>query len=288
MADRLDVFKLPRPEFEAACRAAASGEGSEWAAVWGGLARLRMPEGDQSLAPHLLRDGFWEPWVTLAVARLVKPGMRCWNIGANVGYYAALLSILVGPTGQVVAIEPCFTSLNCLEASVWGEHRHNGWGNVQTWMVAASDQNGEESLFVDSADLGAATLLTKAGQRLQRVQTMRLDTMRASTNKPIDLIFCDAEGVEDRIFLGSRTIIEDRPIVCLEFSPTKYASPRALLAFFRDVGYESYLIDGTGALVPFDLNVIIREMAWAQVVFLPESPPWSELAKDVPMRHYGS
>ncbi len=287
--DPLAIFKLPRPAFEAACQAAASGVGSEWATIFGGLARLKMPTGDMSVAPDLLRDGCWEPWVTLAVARLVKPKMRCWNIGANVGYYTALMALLTGPEGRVFAIEPNWDLIHLIEESAWGHgEKKPAWGHcVESWAVALCDRDGTTPFYVKGDDLGAGTLLFKPGATERRASSRRLDSAREECCRPIDFILCDAEGVEDRIFLGSKTIADERPIVCLEFSPTKYASPRALWAYFRDLGYASYLIDGTGALVPFDPEVLIREMAWAQLVMLPERGRWSDVAAEVEVRHYG-
>src|SRR5262245_8546714 len=47
---------------------------------------------DCGITPHLALNGYWESWITLAMARLVRPGWRCIDVGANVGYYALLLA----------------------------------------------------------------------------------------------------------------------------------------------------------------------------------------------------
>ena len=41
---------------------------------------------DSALTPHLALNGIWEPWITMAIARHVQPGMRCMDIGACYGY----------------------------------------------------------------------------------------------------------------------------------------------------------------------------------------------------------
>lgn len=44
-------------------------------------------------------------WIGLLARTDVQPGARVLQVGAGVGYYTAILSRLVGPTGQVVAYE---------------------------------------------------------------------------------------------------------------------------------------------------------------------------------------
>ena len=44
--------------------------------------RLYTLAHDSAITPHLALDGIWEPWVTMAIARYLKPGMRCLDIGA--------------------------------------------------------------------------------------------------------------------------------------------------------------------------------------------------------------
>jgi hypothetical protein len=58
---------------------------------------------DFMLAPRLVADGFWEAWVTLAVARYLQPGMWCVDVGANYGYYTLLMAAACGPEGRIVA-----------------------------------------------------------------------------------------------------------------------------------------------------------------------------------------
>ena len=61
---------------------------------------------DLMLGPRLVLDGFWESWVTLAVARHLRPGMWCVDVGANYGYYTLLMAAACGPEGRMVACEP--------------------------------------------------------------------------------------------------------------------------------------------------------------------------------------
>ena len=50
--------------------------------------------------------GIHETDVQSFIAKTVKPGMKVYNIGAHAGFFALILSRLVGPEGKVIAFEP--------------------------------------------------------------------------------------------------------------------------------------------------------------------------------------
>jgi len=55
---------------------------------------LYVDTRDRSIVPHLIMDGFWEMWVTQAIAQRMQPGWRCADFGSSYGYYPMLLSRL--------------------------------------------------------------------------------------------------------------------------------------------------------------------------------------------------
>ncbi len=75
---------------------------------------------DLTLTPHLALDGIWESWVTMAIARHLKPGMRCMDVGACYGYYSLLMADVVGPSGYVEAWEPIYEELVGINAALNG------------------------------------------------------------------------------------------------------------------------------------------------------------------------
>src|SRR5258708_30491234 len=48
---------------------------------------------------------YWEPTVQLALRDLCRPGMVCFDVGANAGALSLVMSRLVGPRGVVCAFE---------------------------------------------------------------------------------------------------------------------------------------------------------------------------------------
>src|ERR1700692_1299441 len=61
---------------------------------------------------HTYWRGVYEPELARALEQVVKPGMTCFDCGANAGYFTLLLSKLTGPTGKVYAFEPVAANAN--------------------------------------------------------------------------------------------------------------------------------------------------------------------------------
>ena len=72
-----------------------------------------------------------------------QPGDRCVDVGANVGVHTVRLARLVGPDGEVIAIEPDPDVVRRTQRNV----ALNGLANVRVISAAASDRAGEMRLY---------------------------------------------------------------------------------------------------------------------------------------------
>ena len=82
--------------------------------------------------------GIYENEKQRKFCQCVKTGGVVYDIGANVGFYTLLASVLVGETGRVVAFEPLLANLDYL-----GRHLAlNNIRNTQVIEAAVSDENG--------------------------------------------------------------------------------------------------------------------------------------------------
>lgn len=211
--------------FEQRCKTVFLGNDTSLTRVLGDLL-LYVHTRDVIIAPHLMMSGYWEFWVTQAIARHLRPGMVCADVGANVGYYSLLMAALVGPNGRVRSFEmqPNLCRLLRRSAEVNG-FRHT----VFVVEGAVSDTDHEVGIYVPASKdgfghFGNATLQSTKSHFVEdesanpgRVQARSLDTLFAEVPPP-DFIKVDVEGAEPLVWAGSRALrAKSNPVLCMEY-----------------------------------------------------------------------
>lgn len=138
-------------------------------------------------------------------ARLLRPGMTAYDIGANVGFYSLLSSRLVGPDGMVYAFEPVPRNLRYLREHV----RLDGAENVRVVECAVGESVGVLS-FDESHDPHTGRLAESGRLKVPVKNLDSLDT------RPPDLIKMDIEGAEGAALRGAvETLKSHRPTILL-------------------------------------------------------------------------
>jgi FkbM family methyltransferase len=206
---------------------------------------------DRGITPHLALNGFWEAWVTVALARLVQPGWRCVDVGANVGYFTVLIADAVGPDGRVAALEPNPAIAQWLELNVYV----NGFGRwVDIHRVAAADSDGSDvDLVVDATNPGVSTICAAAGRSGDAVAALTATVDRLTAAWPVvNLVKIDAEGAEPAIWNGMRRTLACNPdvVVLMEFTPSLYADPLGFLDEIEAAGFALRQVAADGNIVP--------------------------------------
>lgn len=154
--------------------------------------------------------GSYEMGKRLAFEREIKPGSTVYDIGANVGYFSLLASILVGESGKVFAFEPLPRNVEFLRKHI----SINKLSNIEVIEAAVSSQSGE-AFF----DLGASTamghLSDSGGLEIQMVSLD--DMVSAGEIKPPDYIKLDVEGAEYDALRGAEAVIDKfQPVLFLD------------------------------------------------------------------------
>ena len=193
---------------------------------------------DLGVTPRLCLDGYWESWITGAIARTVPDGGWCVDIGANHGYYTVIMADAVGRRGRVVAVEPNprLSALLALSVEV------NGF-TAQTTIVQKAATDGRSPcvrLVVPRRRGACATICREAtsADEVVDVQAVSLDELTAGWPR-VDLVKVDAEGAEDAIWRGMRRTIEHHPAIAivLEFVPSRYRDPAGFVREIQHAGF---------------------------------------------------
>jgi FkbM family methyltransferase len=203
---------------------------------------------DAGIVPHLCFSGCWESWITLAVARLIRPGWRCVDVGANHGYYTLLMADGAGPTGTVVAVEPNTKPAQLLPLTL----SVNGMGTwVEVVEKAASDTDGEQLELLIPAHFGLNARIAGRGEGVGaeavEVETTTVDRLTRSWPR-VDLIKIDVEGAEEAVWRGMQETLARNPdlIVILEVNADRYEDPRKFFSELERAGFPLRYINDDG------------------------------------------
>jgi FkbM family methyltransferase len=159
--------------------------------------------------------GTWEPEIVKAVTQVVHRGFVAIDVGAHLGYYALILSRIVGSNGRVIAFEPIPSNFRILSDNIGLNHCEN----IQAVNKAVSDRSGrfEGTLPTESILPSSFTLLKNEGATKICVETVSLDEFLKDWHQPIDFIEIDVEGAEGLVIEGARRTIEAyHPILLVE------------------------------------------------------------------------
>jgi FkbM family methyltransferase len=136
------------------------------------------------------------------------PGARVFDIGAHQGIVALLLANVVGPMGEVIAVEALPHNARVCEMNC----ALNGADNIRTVSAAISDRLGT----VDVArDLNAQVRHAESTTRTIRVPAVTIDELSRRHGSP-DVLFVDVEGYECHALHGAPETLERHPVCFIE------------------------------------------------------------------------
>jgi FkbM family methyltransferase len=214
---------------------------------------------DVGITPHLALNGFWESWITLAIARAVQPGWHCLDVGANHGYYTLVMADGAGASGAVIAIEPNPDPAARLAHTI----DVNGIGSTTRLVPhAASDAVGErvELFIAENRGMNASLGERAAGSRAVTVETTTVDELVSGWPRT-DLVKIDVEGAEESVWRGMSRTLDENPelLVILEVNSRRYADPAAFYEQIRAAGFALRYIDFDGEIRPITVDRLVEE-----------------------------
>jgi FkbM family methyltransferase len=226
---------------------------------WG--AKMLVDTYDSVLTPWLLLDGLWEANVTEWLQRTLRPGFVFVDVGANVGYFTLLGGRLVGPGGQVVAVEAHPRLAELLRRNVV----MNGiQGHVTTWQRAAWSEAKTLRFHLRGHYSSSSSVSTAGSDGLEYfyddeeavdVESVALDELLSGLPK-VDVMKIDVEGAEFHVFTGLERVLGVNPdlVVIFEWLPSQLraagSEPGALIDLLAGQGFKFRLIEKD--LAPID------------------------------------
>lgn len=210
------------------------------------------------VARHIYLTGGFELGCTNLLRAILRPGDAFVDVGANIGYFTLLASVLVGRNGEVIAVEPNPGARARLERNV----SLNRLTNVRVVEAALSDRAGELTLHLGPADNSGLSSfrVPRDSARSIAVAVRTLDSLVTLDARPRAIVKIDVEGAELQVLRGMReTLRRARPDLIVEISPQFLtelgSSVSELLDLLGAAGYTGYEI-GELALSPFDRETI--------------------------------
>jgi len=230
---------------------------------------LPLDARDTSLLPSLVARGYWEPSVTRALLRVLRPGQRVVEVGANVGWYSLLFASRVMPGGSVTAFEANPRAVTLLRRNLAA----NGFAAaVRVVPLAVSDGRARVTLHRLQRQQGSSSIYAFTPAELAtlddepsplEVEATSLDAFFGSDGAPPDLVKIDAEGAEPAILAGMRGILERAPRVqlILEFLPGNLAraghDAHAFLTSLVHLGFRLHTITPHGRFQPTSVDRVL-------------------------------
>ncbi len=212
-----------------------------------------MVDGNSQVGRMLFVTGRYEPAIAAVIREYLQPGDFFVDGGAHIGFFTVLASGQVGPSGMVMAFEPCDLNAGVLNTNI----RLNDCQNVRVRREALSDAPGQvEMSWPSGHDTGQATIRpTSATAWHSLVNTAALQDLLRERQQPVSLIKLDLEGAELRAIVGMREILAaDRPPLIVEITDSflrQYGGSAAeLYAFVSGLNYVAYNLLETEALQP--------------------------------------
>jgi FkbM family methyltransferase len=212
--------------------------------------RFWLLSGDQYVSPAMA-TGNYEEIETAFVRQHVTPGMSVLDVGANLGWFTAHLSLLVGAEGRVDAFEPRSDLLDLLTKTV----AENRLTNVTTHNFALGCQNtrGQVIWSVHDVNPGGTHLVSSDFVTADvMAQPVVVKTLDACISHRVDFIKLDVEGSELLVFQGAERILgKNRPLILVEINPSNLMRTSGVSApefgrFVEELHYCLYEIAANG------------------------------------------
>jgi FkbM family methyltransferase len=173
---------------------------------------LLLDPKDPGISTSLILNRTREQQLKYILEKEIKPGDTILDLGANIGYYVIMESLLTGPTGTVYALEPDPVNFSNLEKNI----RLNNAENIHAFQLGGSEKKGKVQFFIaEHSNLHTMIpYLYKSDEKSKFItgKSIEVEVVDISSfvegKKKIDLMRMDIEGYEVEVFSGLSNAIK--------------------------------------------------------------------------------
>jgi FkbM family methyltransferase len=198
--------------------------------------RLWFNTGDREMGV-VMASGQYEQRSVELLKRIIRPGMKCIDAGAHIGFYTCLMASLVGETGKVYAFEPMPSHFELLLKNIEENQLQQ---TVKAYNLACSDVHGDLKV----SKISNMFVVGQVGNAEQIImQGVCLDDLIEDT---IDLVKLDVEGHEPAVIRGMMSIMsKNKPILLSEINEywlrsCSHSSGAEYVGLLTSLGYDVF------------------------------------------------
>jgi FkbM family methyltransferase len=204
--------------------------------------RMILNLNDLGISRELALYGVHERNSTAYVKKIITPGMRILEVGANIGYYAMIESRLAGESGHLYAFEPSPFNIDLLRRNL----ELNNFRNYDIYPNAVGGKRGRAKFYVDSRS-NLSGFIKREGAEYAGVVDVEMVTLDDFLkDKKVDFIRMDVEGYEREILKGAENAFRSGILpkyffieVHSELLHKKSSSAEEIIRFMKGFGYEA-------------------------------------------------
>lgn len=176
------------------------------------------------------------------------------DIGANIGNHSLFFA---RHYEQVFSFEPNPRTYKLLE------YNASLASNIRCFCLGLSSRDGQATLNIDPANVGASSLTDRPGLRPSQHQVIELrtlDSIEEIQALPIGLIKIDVEGHELAVLEGGKELIKrNRPLILFEQHPVDFENGDSpVMERLRGMGYEKFVSVLPSPFIPTSVPGLIR------------------------------
>jgi len=236
------------------------------------LGKARITVGGETFVVAYNTRG-WKEGEDYPILRELARNRTCvFDVGANMGQTALLMSTALAERGRIFAFEASEQACRVLVENVSRNHLD---GKVVPVNAVVAERSGEViDFYWEGASGGASTVYGHLGHTFALKKcTLALDDFCARQGLRPELVKIDVEGGEERVLWGMRNIMERmQPPVVVEVH--RWPEARGGLAaratviwrLARDVGYEAFHLQKRVLLDEQDVKALSGFRTWLLLV----------------------